>query len=222
MKRLPGVLQVAIVLLMIAIGRPVAAAPIEIGAFSFSDEAGGFDLVSVTGRGLLEDPFIIRERLHGHGPVTLVIRRIEPERILHPWARNSGWRAVHVRIEVENASGVAWAGFELELQEIAGQPSVYGDGLSFDQGQPIPTSMGSDRFEVMERQMEPADRVRFERGGVDPGDIVRFAAKITDPTPVDIFYLVQDPQVLFASLDHFETVAIDNMLQGGDECCHGG
>src|SRR5258706_14224417 len=60
-----------------------AAAPASIGAqaaeyaaggHSFSDELGGFRLLSATGRGTTEDPVIIAEELYAVAPVTLVIR----------------------------------------------------------------------------------------------------------------------------------------------------
>ncbi len=50
------------------------------------------------------------------------------------------------------------------------------------------------------RQFEPYDRVRFHSGHVDPEKTARIRVHITDPTPENIFYLLQDPQILFAYL----------------------
>ena len=65
-------------------------------------------------------------------PVTMVIRTIRP---IRPFDF-SGLYAngfMHMRIEVLNNSKLPWVEFEFELQEQFGKPSVFGDGLSFDQ-----------------------------------------------------------------------------------------
>lgn len=176
------------------------AEPLSTGGFTFSDELGGFRLVSVSGIGSAEDPIIVEEELTGTGPVVLVIRRDVAGNSADPWARNGVWTAIYLTKVVRNRSRRIWAGFELELQEELNQPSVYGDGLSFDQGRAVPVEIGSDAFARNYRLFEPYDRIRFENGSVDPGATVRLEVHITDPTPVREFYLVQDPQILYAGI----------------------
>ena len=176
------------------------AAPLSTGGFTFSDELGGFRLVSVSGIGSADDPIIVEEELTGIGPVVLVIRRNVGRNSVDPWARNGVWTAIYLTKVVRNRSRRIWAGFELELQEELHQPSVYGDGLSFDQGRAVPVEISSDAFAKNHRLFEPYDRIRFEDGSVDPDATLRLEVHITDPTPVREFYLVQDPQVLFANI----------------------
>lgn len=177
------------------------AAPLSTGGFTFSDELGGFRLLSVSGIGSADDPIIVEEELTGIGPVVLVIRRNVTGNRADPWARNGVWTAIYLTKVVHNRSRRIWSGFELELQEKLHQPSIYGDGLSFDQGRAVPVEVRSDAFARNRRLFEPYDRIRFEDGSVDPDATLRLEVHITDPTPVNEFYLVQDPQILYAGLD---------------------
>ena len=52
----------------------------EAGAYSFSDELGGFLITGASGKGTKADPFVIREEFNLATPVTLVIRTIRPIR----------------------------------------------------------------------------------------------------------------------------------------------
>ncbi|WP_051630206.1 hypothetical protein [Afifella pfennigii] len=174
---------------------PADAKELRAAGYSFSDELGGFRLIAVAGAGSRADPFVIREALFGIGPVTLTIRRPG----MPPGSQIGRWNAVHIRKVVENRSGRVWAGFDMELQERRDVPSIYGDGLSFDQGRLLPVEIGSDVFARHDRRFEPYDRLRFSEGYVDPAGQARFSLHITDPTPTAVFYLVQQPQILFAS-----------------------
>src|SRR5262245_55087574 len=98
------------------------------GDFSFSDELGGFRILSVKGSGTGADPIEITEELHSTDPVTLVIRAAKP---LQFQTLLQG--AFHLRVVTLNKSGSGWIGFEFELQEIRGKPSDFYDGLSFGQ-----------------------------------------------------------------------------------------
>jgi hypothetical protein len=186
------------VLAMVPGGAP--GAPLSTGGFTFSDELGGFRLLSVSGIGSADDPIIVEEEFTGTGPVVLVIRRDVVRNLTDPWARNGVWTAIYLTKVVRNRSRRIWAGFELELQEELHQPSIYGDGLSFDQGRAVPVEISSDAFARNHRLFEPYDRIRFEGGSVDPDATLRLDVHITDPTPVREFYLVQDPQILFADI----------------------
>ena len=171
------------------------AAEFYAGGYSFSDELGGFVLKSASGRGTARDPIVIVEEIEEVAPVTLVIRR-RPE----PGAPREPFAPLTLVKVIANRSERVWAGFEVELQEILKEPSVYGDGLSFNQFGARPPDVGSDSFTHNNRIYEPYDRIRFESGHVDPQATARFKLTITDPTPVPEFYLVQDPQLLSAGL----------------------
>ena len=103
------------------------------GGLTFSDELGGFRLVSVSGSGLTSDPIIIVEEITGDGPAVLVVRtfrrQMRDDRVL-PASHFMNLTVIKVVI---NSTGRRWAGFDLELQERLTIPSSYADGLSFDQ-----------------------------------------------------------------------------------------
>ncbi|TIT27160.1 MAG: hypothetical protein E5W76_33585, partial [Mesorhizobium sp.] len=48
------------------------------GAYSFSDELGGFHITGASGIGTKEDPIVITEELNSATPVTLTIRTTKP------------------------------------------------------------------------------------------------------------------------------------------------
>ena len=198
MKRLP-----IAVCLLLALGLTSGPGRAEAkvwtaGGLTFSDERGGFRLISVSGRGSIEDPIVIVEELTGVDPVVLVVRGAQeraPEGDVIV-ARTVLYLAV-IKI-VLNRSRRVWGGFDLELQQELGKPSPYGDGLSFDQTGGFGARLHSDRFAINRQLFEPYDRVRFQAGSVDPGAQVRFRFFITDPTPVEEFYLLQEPRLLMA------------------------
>lgn len=173
----------------------VAAAEFPAGGYSFSDELGGFRLLSASGSGTATDPVMLVEEIEEVAPVTLVIRRQR---------QVGGFRPANAQLvivkQVINKSKRIWAGFELELQEILKTPSNYGDGLSFNQFSAQPPDVASDAFANDDRIFEPYDRIEFHNGHVDPEAAVSFRMVITDPTPVNEFYLVQDPKLLSAQL----------------------
>ncbi len=176
------------------------AEPFRAGNFSFSDELGGFRILSATGTGSSIDPVVLEEEIFGTGPVTLVIRRHGPTDARPGADRMEESRALTLVKLVRNRTRRIWAGFDLELQEILNRPSVYSDGLSFNQIGAAPPDVESDDFARNVRQFEPYDRIQFHSGHVDPEKTARIRVHITDPTPERIFYLVQDPQILFAFL----------------------
>ena len=137
------------------------------GAYSFSDELGGFTITGISGTGSKDDPIVITEELNSSSPVTLVIRADDGH------ARHSRSAATpdgftYLRIVVLNNSGQAWVEFEFELQEIKDQPSMFGDGLSFDQRSTESENIWSDSFAEFSRDFEPYDRLLFRDGKVDP------------------------------------------------------
>ena len=179
------------------IAAPGAATEFFAGGYSFSDELGGFRLISASGSGTPSDPIVIEEEIDEVVPVTLVIRN-------HKFADGGGLGAVESQLilvkRVGNRSNRVWAAFEMELQEIQKKPSTYGDGLSFKQFAATPPDVSSDSFADNRRMFEPSDSIEFLNGHVDPGGVAEFKVTITDPTPISEFYLVQDPKLLAAEL----------------------
>ena len=178
----------------------VRAETFRAGNFSFSDELGGFRILSATGTGSSVDPVVLEEEIFETGPVILVIRRHGPTDVIAEHDHMEESRALTLVKLVHNRTKRIWAGFDLELQEILNRPSVYSDGLSFNQIGAAPPDVESDDFARNVRQFEPYDRIQFHSGHVDPEKTARMRVHITDPTPERIFYLLQDPQILFAFL----------------------
>jgi len=168
------------------------------GGFTFSDELGGFEILSASGSGTAADPIVVVQRIHDVGSSILVIRR-QPQAGDDGRVLTGSFVQFSLVTVVINGTARNWAGFDLELQEELGQPSVYVDGLSFDQLKTFDDRVfTSDRFDVFTDLTEPYDRIRFERGHVAPKETVRFQVYITDVTPRAEFYLVQEPKLLVA------------------------
>jgi len=177
-----------------AFGQEAPSKRWEAGAYSFSDELGGFRIEGVTGTGTRDDPIVIQEEMNSATPVTMVIRTVRP---IRPFDY-SGLYAngfLHVRIEVLNNSNLPWIEFEFELQEQLGKASLFGDGLSFDQRRSNSGNISSESFREYSRAFEPYDRLLFRKGKVDHLDSASFRFMITDFTPRWEFFLVQDPRI---------------------------
>src|SRR5690349_20203667 len=133
------------VLPLLFLSVPAEADPVKVwttGAYSFSDELGGFRITGVSGIGTKEDPLVVKEELNTATPVTLTIRATKP---IEPFGK-AGEVAngvMYMRIDVLNNSALPWVEFQFELQEILDQPSVFGDGLSFDQRNKTPDNIWS-------------------------------------------------------------------------------
>lgn len=167
------------------------------GAYTYSDELGGFRILSASGTGTRADPVVLVEDFWSTGPVTLVIRAARP---IQPFALGGAYANgfITLDVEVRNTSGLGWIGFEFELQEIRGVASIYGDGLSFDQRRKETDAVSSEAFRHFALEFEPGDRLLFEDGALDSGQRGSFRFLITDFTPVPVFYLVQDPRIPFS------------------------
>ncbi len=167
--------------------------PWRAGAYSFSDELGGFRITGISGSGTKDDPVTIREEIASATPSTMVIRTIRP---IRPFDY-SGFYAngfLHLRIEVLNTSALPWSELAFELQALRGKASGFGDGLSFDQRLSDSNNISAESFRTHSRAFEPYDRLLFREGKVDHSDAASFNFFITDNTPRWEFYLVQDPR----------------------------
>lgn len=165
------------------------------GNYSFSDELGGFKIRAAGGDGTVDNPFVITQEILSASPVTMVIRAQRPVRYFDGTSHGG---FTHFRIEVINNSGLAWLECEFELQEILHKPSIFGDGLSFDQRKSDTETVSSNSFAHWSRDFEPYDKLLFHDGKVDPKAIATFTFLVTDFTPRRTFYLVFDPRIPYS------------------------
>lgn len=162
--------------------------------YAFSDELGGFSIVTLGGVGTRDDPVRISQIFRTAAPVTLVIRATRP---INPFGRPEDYSTgtIHMILDVTNETGIPWIGLELELQERFEKPSVYGDGLSFDQRHISHDGATSSAFANAHYDFEPYDRLLFEQGSLDPSNRAEFRFLITDLTPIRTFYVRLDPRI---------------------------
>jgi len=182
--------------LSLSFGAGLAAATFEAGGLSFSDELGGFRLLSAKGQGTVSDPIILVEEITSFKPAVLTVRQIETA------DEQSGQAQTHrvllrslIKVVI-NKSAWRWSGFDLELRGESGQASIYSDGLSFDQLSAIPTPLHSDLFASIRAEDEPHDRLRYDQGYVEPEQTVQIAFNLMDLNPRPLFYLAQEPIIL--------------------------
>jgi hypothetical protein len=176
----------------------VRADPVTVDGVTFSDERGGFIILSASGEGTYENPFLVVEEITDPEGAVLVVRGSVQQignRIgtLH----QTGFALSKI---VVNGTGEAWTLFDMELQELYGVASDYYDGLSFGQAAKLRRPFLSDRFEISETLNEPHDEIRFRDGKVDPGDRLTVSFVVTDATPIPEFYLLQRPSRLISAL----------------------
>jgi hypothetical protein len=166
------------------------------GGLTFSDELGGTRLVGASGTGTRDDPIILLEEITGAGPAVLVVRNHRTGHLdISPAL---GFLSVSVVKIIANLGPWAWTGFDLELRRTVDAPSVYTDGLSFDQPQAFARAAKADRFAQTLQDDEPYDRIRFDGGNVDPHEHLRLDFDIVDVNGGAVFYLVQQPIILLA------------------------
>lgn len=168
------------------------------GGLDFSDELGGFEILSVDGSGTPEDPIVVVERVTDDGPVVLVVRGLSPE--IGNRARTNHFTGFVLEKVVINATGRPWPGYRVELEEERGRHSTYQDGLSFAQDPHRDRRFGSDRFPRIALTDEPRDGLAFGDGTVAPGERVRLRFIVSDNTPDPEFFIVQKVDSPLASL----------------------
>ena len=165
----------------------------QAGTFLFSDELGGFTINAVRGSGSRSDPVVITQSIHSVGPSVLTVRMVDTTRAM--FDLGSTWKTLYLQLETLNSSPAGWIGYGLELQKVRGEPSIYGDGLSFNQLNRDESAIVSDRFARYEVEYEPGDRLVFTGGWVDPRMAARFRLFLLDLSPNGVFYIEQQPQL---------------------------
>jgi hypothetical protein len=184
-------LVLGVLLLLAGVGT-AAADPVTVEGITFSDELGNFKLVSVTGKGSLEDPFVVKEEVTGPNDPVLVIK---------DFTRDFGNRVgtqhtvafAMVKIVI-NKTGRSWQGYQVELREIENRQSTYEDGLSFGQASTVADQYVNSNLPHSQRLDEPEDSLGFGGDSILPGAEATFRFIISDMSPLYRFYLVQRPQ----------------------------
>ena len=170
------------------------ATSITVNGLSFSDEGGGFRLVSASGSGSRTDPYVVVEEFTGPEAAIMVVRGLASRLTMDKGTIALQAAGFALRKVVVNRTGAAWQLFDMELREKLDLPSDYHDGLSFDQIHSAPRPFRADRFALSDVVDEPFDYVRFSHGIVQPGETVTFNVTVTDTSPRDQFYLIQRPR----------------------------
>jgi hypothetical protein len=167
-----------------------------VAGMSFSDRPGGARLLAASGTGTRDDPIVLVEEISGPGPAVLEIRNGRTGHL--DVSPATAFLSLSVVKIIVNRGPWRWSGFDLELMTGQDQPSVYSDGLSFDQPQTFQRLARADRFVQTVQEDEPFDRIRFDGGQVDPGQYLRLDFDLVDVNGTAVFYLVQRPITLIA------------------------
>lgn len=151
----PGLrcVQVFAALLAASCPRAEAGGIFEAGAYAFSDERGGFRILSATGTGTRADPIVVTEELDTADPVTLTIRAVRP---IQPFGSTGDYATgfLPLKIVTRNNSGDAWIEFGFELQAILNRPS---DNLDFPEQKRNSLSALAARSMVLANQRNLVD-----------------------------------------------------------------
>jgi hypothetical protein len=172
--------------------RTAAADPITAQGITFSDELGSFRLVSVTGTGSLDDPFLVTEEITGPNDPILVVKDFTRDFGNRVGTQHTAAFAM-VKIVV-NKTDKMWQGFQVELREIQNRPSTYEDGLSFGQASELADAYVKSSMPHSQRLDEPEDSLGFGGDDIPPGGRATFRFIVSDMSPVHRFYIVQRPQ----------------------------
>jgi hypothetical protein len=173
------------------------AASLSTSGITFSDELGGFNIVSAAGSGTLADPFVVVEEITGPQESVLMIRGLSAAFGNRVGSHHlTGFALTKIAV---NKTADDWNLFEMELRETLAHQSPYGDGLSFGQGSMVGHPFTSSKFPTVNETDEPSDSVAFRDGTVRPGESVSFNLIITDTSPVSPFMLLQQPTRIVAS-----------------------
>jgi hypothetical protein len=172
--------------------RTVAADPITAQGITFSDELGSFHLVSVTGTGSLDDPFVVTEEITGPKDPVLVVKNFTRDFGNRVGTQHTAAFAM-VKIVI-NKTDKMWQGFQVELREIENRPSTYEDGLSFGQASDLADAYVKSSLPHSQRLDEPEDSLGFGGANIPPGGQATFRFIVSDMSPVYRFYIVQRPQ----------------------------
>jgi len=200
-------MAVAAVLLVLGLdGDAAVAASLTSSGITFSDELGGFRIVSVAGSGSLDDPFVVVEEITGPQEAVLLISGFSP--VFGNRVGTHHLTGFALKKIVINRTAEVWNLFEMELRETLEHQSPYGDGLSFGQASAVGRPFTSSGFGINRETEEPYDSVVFRDGTVRPGESVSFSLIVTDTSPISPFLLLQQPTHIVAAVPGFRTARL--------------
>jgi hypothetical protein len=172
------------------------AEPLQINGVTFSDELGGFRITGASGSGTIADPFVLHEEITSAEDAVLVIKDIDSS-FGNRVGTHHAFAFVLTKV-VTNRTPRAWTRFALEVREVLGSYSPYGDGLSFGQASTVGRPYTSDGFTANTEIEEPYDSLEFSGGRIDPGATVSLTFVISDASPEKMFFLLQQPGQVMA------------------------
>lgn len=185
-------LLIAVFSLSLPAGTAAWAVELQDQGLDFSDERGGFRILSVTGTGSAVDPITVTEEVTGPNDPILIIRGFSAafgNRIA-----SFHTAAFAMKKVVINRTGKTWRSYRVELREVETRHSDYSDGLSFGQNASIAKDFTtSSVFPGVERVYEPEDSITYSGGTVPPGGTVTLQFVVSDMSPIHQFYLLQEP-----------------------------
>ncbi|HYG88694.1 MAG TPA: hypothetical protein VD978_20805 [Azospirillum sp.] len=170
------------------------AEPFSVAGLTFSDELGGFRLLSASGFGTPEDPFVVVEEVTAPEQVVLVIRGALdawPGRLAHNRIGSDHPFGYALRKVVINRTDSVWAGYDVELQQPLGLASPQDDGLSFGEGSAYQRFAQADLFKIARVTSKPLDSISFSMGDVPPGGHITLDFVVTDIQERPAIYLAQ-------------------------------
>jgi hypothetical protein len=175
------------------------ADPITHLGIEFSDELGGFRLLSVSGTGTIDDPItVIEEVTEPQRHVILTIRGFS--RAFGNRVGTQHLTGFAMRKIVHNRSERIWNNYQMELREVTSRRSPYSDGLSFGQDSTLGEAYPASGFPHIQRYDEPEDSLGFSGAEVPPGGAADFQFIVSDMSPSWQFFLVQIPMQPLSNL----------------------
>ena len=179
----------ALTALVIALSDGTAVAgSVTLEGVTFTETSDNLRIDGVSGKGTLEQPFILREEILAPGDAIVEIQVHKNFGSRVQTFHQIGFALVK---QVVNGTRAGWEYFNIELEKRLGVASDYYDGLSFGQAAQVNRPFRSDVFAKVDDVLEPRDSIRFSHGRVAPGMTVNFVLSITHTGLAPRFFLVQ-------------------------------
>jgi hypothetical protein len=195
-RRRAASISVILFLLALLIPAQGRAQPLQVNGLTFSDELGGFQITGASGSGTIQDPFVLHEEITSAEDAVLVIKDIETN-FGNRVGTHHAFAFVLTKV-VTNRTPRAWTRFALEVREVLGSYSPYGDGLSFGQASTVGRPYTSSGFATNTEIEEPYDSLEYSNGRIEPGSSVSMTFVISDASPEKMFFLLQQPGQVMA------------------------
>ncbi|HYH39503.1 MAG TPA: hypothetical protein VD860_14865 [Azospirillum sp.] len=185
---------VRVFVFVLLMGSSAWADSVTLDGLTFSDELGGFRLLSASGSGTPDDPFVVVEEVTAPEQVVLTIRgslAARPGRLAHNRIGSDHPFGYALRKVVINRTDSVWTGYDVELQQPLALASTQDDGLSFGEGSAFQRYAHADLFQVARVMQKPLDGIAFSMGDVPPGGRIALDFVITDIQERPAIFLAQ-------------------------------